>query len=932
MPRPWHAAVAIFIVASWGEPSKSAMAQIKSPSHTVTASNSAKEQAKPLPAEEARLSTALFREGLKKRGLTDLLDLHLKEYPPTSPSEVLMMTREVRLAEFADQTRPPEARRTALIEANRILERLILDHSGDSRSLEWRLMLARSLLYEEGEAFATNILYFGGSPDDRRELASSSTRAVKTLRDLVRELAAEFERIDKLSATEFARIENSGLIEQLDRLDPAANYLLLWSLFYDALHRPESDSVRVSQLNEIVSALTVTSAFLKTPQERSHVQIPAHLLAGMAARRLNDFTAARRFLDGAAGIAERLTEADEIDRMQWAISLAALESARTARDDGRFDPALAEIHRLRSLPGAKGPENYGIRAAAALLEQSVLSARAEAANKAGRANDAARDREAAWRAVATLAAEEPDCRDALYAMLYRTLKNEPDKDRAFDPVETSALIAGLLRDATLDDRNAPKLLDQAASVAERFLNEATGAARAMTPEVLYNLAVTHFRRGELAAAAQRMLEVARDHPNFQDASQAAVVAVQLSADLVSTIGTDDMVSKLYLDALRTLVNKYPTTEAARYWHFFLAQQLEESGQLELAAEEYARIDRRHELHLECVLGRLRSLAKIARGLSGKPSGVEALLRRADEINSCYRELVSEGGGLLGRPPDDSRDRDTRRVLAEARILLAESMVLPGIDRSQSTIDVLADIESAVPDFQPYAARVWRSRLQAFEQMGRLDEAAKAVPAYVAADPQNAGSTLLSLYSAMTQDAERLRGTGDESAAKARSDVALFLAEHLNEWATRTDSSLDSAQRRELRVQLAEALLNAGKHAAAKERFAEELPPAGVEESTWNSTDVRVIFGRAEAMFRLGEFAEALAGFNRLATGLPPQHAVRWKALQRDLECRTSLHHPPDGILKVIAQQRRLYPHLGGPPVAAELDRLERENLRRNDSP
>jgi hypothetical protein len=82
------------------------------------------------------------------------------------------------------------------------------------------------------------------------------------------------------------------------------------------------------------------------------------------------------------------------------------------------------------------------------------------------------------------------------------------------------------------------------------------------------------------------------------------------------------------------------------------------------------------------------------------------------------------------------------------------------------------------------------------------------------------------------------------------------------------------------------------------------------------------------LYALDRFADALPAFNRLATQLPADEPMRWEALLRDLQCRTALEHSPEGITNVIAQQRQLYPALGGPMLAPQFEKLERENLRR----
>ena len=97
------------------------------------------------------------------------------------------------------------------------------------------------------------------------------------------------------------------------------------------------------------------------------------------------------------------------------------------------------------------------------------------------------------------------------------------------------------------------------------------------------------------------------------------------------------------------------------------------------------------------------------------------------------------------------------------------------------------------------------------------------------------------------------------------------------------------------------------------------------------TTLRALLGYAESLFHLGEWSAALPRFNKLAIALPPADPIRWKSLLRDLQCRTALQHPPRDLINVIEQQRFLYPDLGGPALAPEFEKLQRENQRRSDS-
>lgn len=899
------------------------------------------------PPEDSRLSTAVFRAGLKKRGLTELLELHLKDFPPAGKTEALNMMREVKLAIFADETRPDSERRTAAAQANRILERLIDENSADPRRFEWRFDLAHSLLYDEAEPFLTRIFYRGGNALDRKELLSRSTRAVDTLRVLATELAEEYERVDRMSIREFEKLEDQGYVERLDALAPRTEYLLLWALLYDALPRDDADPTRARELNEIIERITGHPALLGTPHDTSHVQVQALLLAGIAHRLLNNHQPAREHLDRAIAVAQRLGDPAERERVDWAVTLAWLESVRNETDDGRFDEALSRLTRFRELTAGGHGGDYGLRVVAALLERSVYRLRGQAADQAGHPSEAARFREESWRALAQLAQAEPDHRDEVYAALYEMMGPEADVTR-LDPFEQCALVAGLLSDADRSDGRADLLLDRAVTVGERFIStvkldssvpgapvmrwDFAGGAQ-LVPEVIYNIAVAQYRRGYTAAAATRFIEVARDHPTFSKSLPAARYAVQLAAELYGdpSLRLRPDVQRLYRDGLELLMARHPHSDAARYWRFYYAQLLDELGDYAAAAAQYALVDQGHEHYLQGLFYRVRCLALgLQQRTDEDSSDLPTHRRRTDGFFAAQREFVALATGELGRDPDEEAAVTLRSLLARAQLLAAEVHVLPHSGRAVQALETLAGFEDEYPDEKALGGRVWRVRLVAYQELGRLDEATRAIPAYIAADPRDGGATLQSLYQALADDVREVQARGDIRSAQQKADMALILARQIHDWASRPDSASTAADRRALTVQLAEANLCAGRFERARELFASLLPAKDGPTASEPPGDVRVLLGHAEALFQLEQFAKALPQFNRLATGLPATDPIRWRALLRDLQCRTSSNHPPEGIVKVIRQQKRLYPELGGPVVARQLEKLQRENQRRLD--
>lgn len=882
------------------------------------------------PAEETRLNAVQFREALKKRGLSEILELHLKDFPPTNATTTLLLMREVKLAEFADTSRPVEERRASIAEANRILNQLVEDNPEDSRRFQWQYTLGHSLLYEEAEPLTTNILYFGGSDDDRARLTVIASRAVEVVRSLAHRLQDESARIDRLPPQEFEAIEQRGYVDELDRLALSVDYLLLWALFYDALPRADDDATRARQLNGIIDAFAVKPSILETPHERSHVQVPALLLAGMTHRRLNDSNAAREQLDRTIAVAERVTDVVEKERIQWAVTLAAIEMARNDRDDGRFKDALSAVARLRGDGEAGSEDRFGLRLAAALLEKSVHEARAAAAQKAGRPVEVTELRALAWKTLAQLASEESHRRDAVYAVIYRTMGRDADVGR-LDPFEQCAYIAGLISEADSSPKSAPTLLDRAIAAGEQFLSQSSGSAKSLAPEVLFHVAVAEYRRGDRIAAARRFVEAARYQPTFDRALNAATLGVQLAAELYQDTGqhSKDEVTAVYRAALEVLLANHVGAEAERYWRFYYAQLLDEIGEFDAAAEQFRLVEAAHEHYLESGFLRVRSLvAALHRAAAGSTGDAIDLVLRADAVLSAYRDFMARAGEVMSREAQSPNETSPRRLLAEARVLIAETAIVPRIDRPAQAVELLSNFEQDYREESLLFGRVWRVRLLAYEALGQLEEAARAIPAYVAAAPDNAGPTLRGLYAAMNADVDNLRAAGNNDSAQRKAEVALLLAEQLNTWAESNDATSASIDRRVLRVQMAEANLQAGRYERARMLFDECASPQDGGALPTNETDLRVAFGQAESLFRLGQFAEALPKFNRLATGLTPTHPIRWKSLLRDLECRTSLGEPAAGIIKVIEQQKYLHSDLGGTALVAEFERVRRDNERR----
>ncbi|MEK6677241.1 MAG: hypothetical protein AABZ47_16515 [Planctomycetota bacterium] len=874
------------------------------------------------PPEEVRLSAAQFREGLKRRGLTVLLEQHLREFPPSDASTPLLLLRDIKLAEYADTTRSMSGRLASLREGNGLLEELIQKSPQDHRRFGWRFTLTHSLLYEEAEPLINAILYRGSTQRLRTELAPITSRALAAIASLPEELTAEYDRIESLPVSEFEALERSGYIQELDLLEARVGYLLLWTLYYDVLPRAPSDSAYANQLSRIVEATTKQPALLSTSHGSSHIQVQALLLVGMTHRLLKDYAKSREHLERALQVAERLNDSAERQRIDWAVRLARMELTRNEIDDNRLDEAAGSLTKFRASVDSHVAEFLELQVEGALLDRSILRARAQIARHSGKSDDETRFEWESWQALWRLTQEDPRHRAKVHSTVSNLIEDET-RLTDLDPFELFCQMAGWLARSDLQTELQATLIQKTIAAGEVFLTVHAKSADALIPEVRFLMGVAETRRQRPLDAARQFLIIAREFPNFKEAPRAAEHAVQLLGDLYhgSPRRLNNEGTTLYREALHALVTGFADTKSARYHRFFYAQLLEDAGEFDRADAQYASVDTDHEHFLQSRFARIRCLAlALHQHIREHPSDNLTHQYKLDDFQTLQREFTTLATSELLRARDPQQTEVIQELLASARVIHAEILVLlPEVDRSIQALETLDPLETTAPISKTLLGRVWRVRILAYERLGKLEEATLALPTYVSIDPHGSGATLQSLYTTMSSGSD-LPGIGEVDATKKqKAETALIIADQLSQWAAQKPDDQLPVSRLLLSAQLAESSLRASKFLKAREIY---------EALASTTSDPRIQLGYAESLFRLDRFEEALKQFNRLATTLEPNDPIRWQALLRDLQCRSALQHPPDGIIKVIEQQRTLFPGLGGPKFSSRFQQLLRENEQR----
>ena len=938
------------------------------------------------PAEEERFDSAAFHRGLRRRGLTELLELHLKEFPPRNAESLLTLKRQVKLATYADVMLPEEVRRAALEDANDRLEELIAVRRIDPRRHQWRFDLARSLIHEESSPFISHIVLLGGNAEDRRQLKLRTTRAIAILDTLREQITAEFERVDALPLREYEKIDRTGYVDRLETLEGQSDYLALWSMYYDALAREATDPARTAKLKSMLARMDEASWLLETPHEQSHVQVQATLLSGMALRLLGRFDEAEARLADAIRIGRKVSDADERDSLAWTALWGSVERARALRRGGRPKEAIAALHQYgQRIPGTTH-DNFGVRLVLALAERAVHKAEAKGARRRGDPTESQAHQARALGVLLRLAKNDPRNRDEIYGTLYDLMGPQADPAQ-LDAIERAAMMAGLLYDAgqleqqASSDRFEPARqataaanaqLDRVIAIGDAFINKPPAGGDELMPEIIFNLAVARQRRGFIAESARHFLRVAQDYPAFAHAPRAAVLAVQIAHELrFDEAGTQHraVVEALYLDALATLVTQFGAEPSARYWRFFYGQALDDNGQHRKAADHYLLVDPKHERALEAKCFRARSLAAALAQPAGHQSDSQVAVRRqAEEVFDLLREFSSEATQALGTASDVRRG-ELEALRAEAKLVAARTHLLPQVGRPRRALEVLAGFEESYPKAKGVVGRVLSVRLRALIQLERFEEAADVLPGYVKADPSGAPATLQSLYLGVFEEVVRLKNSGRDSRGddtKKKTVLALKLARQIYDWGveqSKVSGSSDHTgapffgQRRvgngsldldALKLQLGEALLLNDQPAQAYVLFQELTQVASSRttlatdgqpsdkpaKSIESVSNARVLMGLAQSLLDLGKPAEALPLFNKLAMSLPMDQPMRWRALLRDLQCRYQLEHDPNGIIKAILNQqanRHLKDPNSGGTVANDLERLLRDCRRLAES-
>ncbi len=905
------------------------------------------EAERPRQPEDEILEPSRLRGELLRRGMTDLLQTYLEECPPMSEVEKLIYARQQKLAVYNDKSRDEDECLAALDEAIALLKQAIERFPDDPRAIDWQLQLGKDLIYKRAEPYYNNILFRGGSEEDRKQLLAIAKRATEEFEALGKKIDNWSTRLQQLSEPELRKLENSGEIERYRTLELQSGYFASWAKFYRALAaRPGKERDKLTQ--EVITYLTIEKKeWIETDHKQSGVQCQALLLLGMTYRLAGQPDKATRFLRAAVERTSQIRDPGERRSLAWVIHLGKMEQIKLLRDSGKYDEALTAVKELTEELSDK-PQSLSLLLCVALLEGSIYSTQAEAKAKSdpkAHARLMAKSREP----LIELAARRPKAKDRIYAVVYPLLGKDPDP-KTLGTFDRNVYIAGKLSDAARAQERVDQVrgnaqgdlrpeqqkkvealqtqrresLDKAITAAELLLKEGKDLSQAVRAEAMFNLAVCYFERGNALKSVRTFVDLVRQHPGFVRSFDAALYAVQLAAEMNrDPAGVDrPEVRALFLDALKALTETFGETDEAKYWQFYLANTLDLAGRLEQAAKAYAAVHAGHANYLDARYARIICLLRLLeRAASSQEADAAKVRARAEslvkEAMACA-ELLRKGAG---RADGDERRSELMRSSGDCLLIAARVRNEPPLEDHAAALDVLEDFDKTYGAYRDLLGRSMRLKIVALQGLGKLQEAKQLIPDYMKRDPENAGATIGALLASMQQEVRRARERNEEQAARRAAGEAVELAKSLYVWARQNPSQLETDELFGIRVQYAQACLEAQQYAQARELFQECLEEDAARSATNEPSHGPTLMGLAEGAYRIGqqaaedgqieqarkELTDASKRFLSVWRRTQRHTPLWWRALLRALEVPLALRELDVAQIETAARTRTLTP-------------------------
>jgi tetratricopeptide (TPR) repeat protein len=445
---------------------------------------------------------------------------------------------------------------------------------------------------------------------------------------------------------------------------------------------------------------------------------------------------------------------------------------------------------------------------------------------------------------------------------------------------------------------------QAIYMLRRVLDDAAADARAKAL-ALDALGRAHHLAGDALAAAESFMRLAREHATAAGAERAAELGATLAAEHYRHAPqAGGEAARTLREALDLLLSRYANVASIDRWRLLAAQLALAESRHGDALSALGDVPPGAPLWAESRFLLVRTLRAMAQQ--------ESDARRRQAAYTRLLEATTESLPVLEMAATLNEDPDAARRLAIARCCRAEAFLALG--QAQQALDALPDEgDGAV------LAESLPVRIAANQALGRADEAASAVDAFIEADAPSGQRIEQSLLPIMVRTERRvlnlIKMRREEQALELAERELAPIAERLDSWLAK---SPDDRARRAVEPRIAEAYRLSGRCAEALqvyERLLAIQPNAAPH-----------LLGRAECLFHIGgeeRLAEAMGIYRRLiAAGPQIGETLYWQAHLRTLQILDRTQRNTHQIGPQIQRLRQIDPMLGGERFRREFDALQ----------
>ena len=867
------------------------------------------------------LDESTFRDGLRRRGLTDWLNQYDADNPATDGVTRQLRRRDDLLAQAADANLPAYERHARLNEASAILTELIAQQVGDARRMTWQLELVRDCLERrDPDAFEAVLLYEAGGRA-RASVAAASGAAVEAMDGLRKGIQAAWDKIGEMDEQAVAQATASGVLRDLEVIDRQSVMLSVWAELYRAMSADVDEQQRNAAFTRLLEEVTERQGWTEAQAAgQESLRCNALVIAAMASRHL------KRFDEGAAYarqiVATMTKVGDPAERLQLrhASLLGILEQIRALRDAGKFTEALAAVAQGRQWAEQSRRDDMSAFLAIAILESEILARQANpqaaAAGWLGTAK--------ALEPIRKFADQSPAHRELAYAAVGLGMGPLP---RLPEPTtfQDQLLAGGVLRNLVADlppekRRNEATLKD----VVRMLLSVATKPPENEPPatvgEVLFLFGRASYLAGDSLEACGVLCDMARKYPKHDRASTAIGQAVAIAQSMLRSSGTGPTAEArgAFLRAARLSRELAPDSVEAKRLQYFIARTLEDGGQLREAAQEYAAVVSEDANAFKATVRRAHCLRSLL-----QQAAADAKASQGD-LRSIAEESLKAAQAAEAFAKNRSAGDAEHCLLADVVLMQADLLNNSLISRHADAEGVLKDFEQRFQDCPDAVGPALRERVLALRQLKKLAEAREVVERFLKADPEHAGPVMARLLEAMRNELSEAADRGDDKAVKELAEEAVRLAEQLLEWSRARPGQVANNDSIMIRVWQAWSLADAGRVTEALPLFRElkALPKEKLPENAAPRMDVRL--GEATCLLNLGKPEEAVTLFNGIWQQAPERSPAWWQAFAGNLQCLAKLNAEPMAILQPVAQQRFQDVALGGPRWKRIIESVEDE--------